>query len=124
VDVLTMARRLADAGDLEGSLKMAESLPDSLEALELAATVCFERGDLEKARASLGKLLELRPDHVPAHLRLALVALRAHDLDLLERSERELVRLVSGRRDDEEVSGDGMKVAYVRQVLADLRGLP
>jgi len=124
VDVLSMARRLADAGDLEGSLRMAESLPDSLEALELASTVCFERGDLTRARLHLARLLELTPDHVPAHLRLALVALRAHDLDLLERSERELVRLVSGRRDDEEVGRDGMKVAYVRQVLADLRGLP
>ncbi|HYV47264.1 MAG TPA: CheR family methyltransferase [Myxococcaceae bacterium] len=124
VDVLTMARRLADAGDLEGSLKMAESLPESIEALELASTVCFERGNLDRAKQHLAKLLQLRPDHVPAHLRLALVALRAHDLDLLEKSERELVRLVSGRRDDEEVSGDGMKVAYVRQVLADLRGLP
>ncbi|HZN94142.1 MAG TPA: CheR family methyltransferase [Myxococcales bacterium] len=124
VDVLSMARRLADAGDLEGSLRMAESLPGSLEALELAATVCFERGDLTRARLHLARLLELTPDHVPAHLRLALVALRAHDLDLLERSERELVRLVSGRRDDEEVGRDGMKVAYVRQVLADLRGLP
>ena len=33
-----------------------------------------------------------------------------------------LDRLVAGRRDDEEVGRDGMKVAYVRQVLADLRG--
>jgi chemotaxis protein methyltransferase CheR len=123
-DLLSLARRLADAGDLEGSMRMAESLPESLEALELAATVCFERGDLDRARAHLSRLLDKAPDDVPAHLRMALVALRGHDLEMLERAERELDRLVSGREDDEEIGRDGMKVAYVRQVLADLRGLP
>ncbi|HVE85156.1 MAG TPA: CheR family methyltransferase [Myxococcales bacterium] len=124
MDVLSMARRLADQGDLEGSLRLAEALPQDLDAVELAASVCFERGDLDRARGHLSLLLERLPDHVPARLRMALVALRAHDLELLEVSERELDRLVAGRRDDEEVGRDGMKVAYVRQVLADLRGLP
>jgi len=123
-DVLALARRLADAGDLEGALRLAESLPHDLEALELASNVRFERGDLEQARRKLDRLLEVRPDHIPAHLRMALVALRVHDLELLEKSERALDRLVAGRNDDEEVGKDGMKVAYVRQVLADLRGLP
>lgn len=123
-EVLSMARRLADAGDLEGSLRMAESLPQNPDALSLAATICFERGDLEKARRALDELLALLPDDVPAHLRIALVALRSHDLELLERSERALVRLIAGRQDDEEIGRDGMKVAYVRQVLADIRGLP
>ena len=117
---LREARRLADQGDLNAALERAGKLEPEPEALYLSASILFERGDLLNARKLLQRLLTLCPDFIPAHLHLALVALRRGDTKNLSVQRDALQRLLRGRADDDDVGIEGMKVAYVRSVMETL----
>lgn len=117
---LVEARRLADRGDLDAALERASKAQGDPDAMYLAASIHFERGELMRARELLQRILMSRPDFVPAYLHLALVAVRRGDSAAVEMNRRALGQLLAGRPDDEEVGVEGMKVAYVRAVMESL----
>lgn len=117
---LQEARRLADQGELSAALECTGKLQAEPEALYLSASILFERGEILHARNLLQRLLLMRPDFIPAHLHLALVAVRRGDTVELAVQREVLQRLLAGKADDDEVGIEGMKVAYVRAVMETL----
>ncbi len=118
--MLEDARALADRGEFDEALARTQPFHDEPDALYLSATVHAERGELARAEVLLRQVLLLRPSFIPAYLHLALITTRSGDLAGTAHYRDALARLLTGRRDDEEVGIGGMKVAYVRQVLASL----
>jgi chemotaxis protein methyltransferase CheR len=115
----SVARGLADAGDLDGALSACVALGESPEALLLAASIHAERQELDRAELLLRRLLLQLPEHLAAHLRLALIIAQRGDAEGLARSKARLTRLLGTRRDETQVD-DGLTVAHVRQILAEL----
>jgi len=117
---LSEARALADGGELSAALHKAASTPPDADTLLLSASIQSERGDLTRAASLLRQALALRPDHIPALLSLVLVLVKVGDGQGVETHSRALAKLTHGRGDNEEVGFGGVKVAYVRRVLAGL----
>jgi chemotaxis protein methyltransferase CheR len=118
--MLDDARALADRGEFDEALARTQPFHDEPDALYLSATVHAERGQIARAEVLLRQVLLLSPSFVPAYLHLALITTRSGDLAGTAHYRAALVRLLEGRRDDDEVGIAGMKVAYVRQVLGSL----
>ncbi len=122
--MLADARALADRGEFDEALARMQAFHGEPDALYLSATIHAERGELARAEVLLRQVLLLRPGFIPAYLHLALITTRSGDLKGTEHYQAALHRLLSGRADEEDAGIGGMKVAYVRQVLASLPGAP
>lgn len=113
------ARRLANAGDHAGALARVQALGSGdADALLLAASIHFERGDWGRAEVLLRHLLMLNAQHIPALLQLVLIAARRGDPVMAKRYRELLAALVRDKGDEEPVTEDGLTAAYVRTVLA------
>jgi len=114
------ARRMADAGDLDGALAACALLGDEPEALLLAASIHAERNELDRAELLLRRLLLIRADHPGGNLHLALVAARRGAVDLVERTRSQLLRGLASAPDDAPFGYEGLTAGHVRQILAGL----
>lgn len=114
------ARHRADAGDLRGALIVLKPYTEDPHALALAAAIHEELDEPREAELAWRRLLLHDPRSVTAHLHLALCARRKGEPQEIERWRSGLSRLVEGRSDSEQVDASGMRVAYVRTVLATL----
>jgi chemotaxis protein methyltransferase CheR len=119
---LAQARTLADAGRLTEALAVAEGQGSDLEACYLAGCIQLELGAEERAVELFRRILAARPDAAPAHLQLALIALRAGDHRGLNRHRRGLEQLLVGRSDDEVLAPGALRTGWARQVLGTLGG--
>ncbi|MGQ0508215.1 MAG: CheR family methyltransferase [Myxococcaceae bacterium] len=114
------ARSFADRGDFDGALRRIQPFHEEPDALFLSATIHGERGELARAEVLLRQVLLLRPHYIPAYLHLALITTRSGDMAGLAHYRSSLLGLLGDMKDEDDVGLGGMKVAYVRQVLAGL----
>ncbi len=118
-DRVEEARRLAGRGQLREALAQLEG-SESPAGWDLAASLWIELGEPARAQAHLQRVVSLQPDHLGAHLRLALLAARQGEAEALEGSCEALRRLIAGRPADEEIDSGQLRVGYVRSVLSQL----
>lgn len=97
----------------EGTLReLVEVAPKSVQAHLLLAKVLIKRQNLDAARQSLQKVLELQPDNIEARLELGSLELDLKHGDEVLRIARELQTRFADRAEGYEMEGDAQRLLH------------
>lgn len=97
-------------GDNQAAVKAAQALvertPTSLPVLELLARAYNQSGDQTGLGDTLRRIVKIKPDHQPAQVLLAQIALRQNDKDAAEAIARAMISRPDNAAAGYELSGD------------------
>lgn len=113
-------------GDNPTAVKAAQALversPESLAALELLARAFNQAGNEAGLRDTLGRLVKIKPDHQPAQVLLAQLALRHKDMASAERIASAMIAQADNTAAGYELRGDIALAGAQQQAAVDAYG--